>query len=99
MKRNTQSIEIIRQKTVETEEAKYTYTLEVMEIKRHFVRKPPVYSVRIEMESRDGGYTSAESGYIFFDFGKAIVFYERLAEHLCTPLNLPYVLEDSITVG
>ena len=96
MKRNTETIEIIRERIIESDGAQYKYTLVVKSIKRHFAPKLPSYSVLIEMQTANGMTTSAESGYIFVDIGKAIVFYERLIEHLCTPLNLPYILEDSL---
>ena len=98
MKRNTETIEIIRERVIEADGAKYKYTLLVKEIRRHFAPKLPSYSIRIEMLLPSGDVTRDESGFIFVDFGKAIVFYERLIEHLCTPLNLPYILNDSIEV-
>ena len=97
MKKNIEALEIMRRRTVEENGAKYTYTLLLKRVKRRYAPKLPSYSVMIEMKSEDGRITSAESGYIFVDLGKAIVFYERLIEHLCTPLNLPYILCDSIS--
>ena len=95
MKRNTEIVETIREDTVISGGARYTYKLVVKELKRHFAPKLPRYAVLIEMQTSEGMITTADSGYIFVDMGKAIVFYERLTAHLCTPLNLPYVLEDS----
>lgn len=98
MKRKTETINKLRENTVESDGSKYKYSLMVREIRRHFAPKLPSYSVRIEMVSPSGNQTFAESGFIFVDIGKAIVFYEKLIEHLCTPLDLPYVLNDSITI-
>ena len=35
---------------------------------------------------------------VFSDIGKATVFYEQIVKHLVTPIDLPYILEDSVKI-
>lgn len=78
--------------------AHYKYTLIVKESRRVASFRLPLYSVRIEMRTADGRLTEAQTGDIFADLGKAVVFYERLVDNLATPINLAYILEDAITL-
>ncbi len=87
---------VIRNEERKTEDAIYEYTLTVSESKRVSTFRLPLYSIRIKMIKSDGSITEATSGEAFADFGKAVVFFERLVENLATPLNLPYIIEDEV---
>lgn len=76
------------------EGAVYTYSLFVRESNKVASYRIPLYSVTVSMIDSDGNETFAEARDSFSDVGKALVFYERMVEHLVTPLNLPYILED-----
>lgn len=76
----------------------YKYTLLVSESEKVASYRLPLYSIRIEMTDDSGRKTQAQTAEIFADLGKATVFYERLVENLATPINLAYIVEDSITV-
>lgn len=80
--------------TREADDAVYKYSLYVRQSNRVASYKLPLYSIKIEMNSVESGYTEAESGDIFSDLGKASVFFDRLVENLATPYNLPYIIED-----
>jgi hypothetical protein len=99
MRRSNKEIEkAVRVSEVSACGAHYKYTLLVRESQRVASFRLPLYSVRIEMRSADGRLTEAETGDIFADLGKAVVFFERLVDNLATPINLAYILEDAITV-
>lgn len=99
MKRsNTYDKETIRETEVEADGASYKYTLSVSVSKRMASYRLPLYSISIRMRCDCGEITEACTGEIFADLGKAVVFYERLVDNLATPIDLVYVLEDSITV-
>ena len=85
---------LMKSNTVVFEGASYTYSLSVRESNRVASYRIPLYSVTIEMLDADGRRTFAEARDAFSDVGKAIVFYEKIMEHLATPINLPYILED-----
>jgi hypothetical protein len=88
--------ETLRTDEIETSDATYKYTLNVSESKSVASYRLPLYSVTVEMTRADGYHTEAHTGDIFADAGKAVVFYERMVEHLATPIGLPYIVEDEI---
>lgn len=90
--------EIVRFQEIEDENARYKYTLTAKRSKNVASFGLKLYSIRIEMLTQDGYYTEAHTGDIFADLGKATVFFERLCDNLATPINLAYILEDSLTV-
>lgn len=99
MGKTTKEIEkTVRISEVSSGGAHYKYTLMVKESRRVASFRLPLYSVRIEMRTSDGRLTEAQTGDIFADLGKAVVFYERLVDNLATPINLAYILEDAITL-
>ena len=95
-KRNEIKEIVMRSEIVIDEGITYTYTLCVRESDRVASYRIPLYSVTVKMVEGDGVETYAEARDAFSDVGKALVFYERIIEHLATPLNLPYVLEDEL---
>ena len=84
----------IKRDKVEADGAIYLYNLVARESGRVVSYRIPLYSIGITMIDKDGKETKAEARDAFADIGKALVFYEKVVEHLATPLNLPYVLED-----
>ena len=87
---------VIKQDVKEADGAKYTYALIMSESNKVASYKLPLYSVKIEMVDEDGNLTSARTGELFADVGKAISFFRKLTDNLATPLNLPYILEDEM---
>ncbi len=85
---------VIKQEVVEADGATYEYALIMRESARVASYRIPLYSIKVRMVTPSGEVTSAEASDVFSDIGKALVFYDRMVEHLATPLNLPYILED-----
>jgi hypothetical protein len=88
---------IIKTSEVGDEAADYRYTLSVSESNRVASYRIPLYSISIDMLTREGKHTSAIARDIFADLGKAIVFYEKIVEARATPLNLHYIIEDEMS--
>lgn len=57
----------------------------------------PLYSISVFM-TKDGACTENSLNEIFADIGKATIFFDTLVENLATPIDLPYILEDKITL-
>ncbi len=74
----------------------YRYTLLKRESARVASYRLPLYSVKIEMESANGEISTSRSSDIFADSGKALAFFNMLAENLATPIDLPYIIEDEL---
>lgn len=85
---------VIKRETVESHGSVYEYALIMRESTRVASYRIPLYSIRIKLTLATGETTEAEACDVFSDVGKALVFYDRIVEHLATPLNLPYILED-----
>ncbi len=96
MKKSAIKENVIKQETISTDDATYTYTLRMRESNRVASYKLPLYSVDIEMTDKEGVHTDASTKDIFSDVGKALVFFRRMADNLATPLNLPYILSDEM---
>ncbi len=88
--------EILRADEIKTKDATYKYSLQVSESVNVASYRLPLYSITVEMTREDGYRTEARTGDIFADAGKAVVFYERMVEHLATPIGLPYIVEDEL---
>lgn len=89
---------VVRHNTVEHKGDRYEYTLLVKESERVASFRLPLYFIRIKMITSDGKVTRAQTGELFADPGKAVVFYEKLVDNLATPIDLAYIVEDAITV-
>jgi hypothetical protein len=87
---------ILRKDVKEADGTRYTYRLVMCESNKVASFKIPLYSVEVEMIDSYGNTTSARTGELFADVGKAISFYKKLCDNLATPLNLPYILEDEM---
>ncbi len=87
---------VIKREVRESEGAIYSYALIMSESKKVASYKIPLYSIGVEMIDIDGNETRAQTGDLFADVGKAIVFYHKMIDNLVTPLNLPYIIEDEL---
>jgi hypothetical protein len=97
MKHNEMQKTVIKSVSKTTDDATYVYTLFYEQSRRVASFGIPLYSITVEMVSKTGR-TEHTVKEIFADIGKANVFFNMLAENLATPRDLPYILEDSITV-
>ena len=75
----------------------YVYRLIVNRSSRVASYNLPLYSIEVTMDS-EAGHTEYCARELFSDVGRALVFLSYLAEHLVTPLNLPYVIEDAVCI-
>ena len=87
---------VIRTEVKECDGAKYKYELIMRKNTRLISFKMPLYSIKIEMTDEFGKMTSAETGELFSNSEKAISFFEKLAKHLATPIDLAYIVEDEL---
>ena len=56
----------------------------------------PMYSIRITMTDADGSRHTRSSDNIFSDKRRATRFFNRMVNHLCTPIDLGYIIEDEV---
>ena len=96
--RDKTEINTVKERETVSEGAEYRYELIMKRSKRVASYRLPLYSVRVSMTDKDGKETYAELNDIFSDIGKAIVFFNRIADNLVTPIDLPYIFEDQILV-
>lgn len=97
MKQQEQNIDVvIRKETKEANGAKYNYELIMRKSSKLVCFRLPLYSIKVEMTDTLGESTSAETGELFSDVGKAIAFFEKLVKYLATPINLAYIVEDEL---
>ena len=76
-------------------EARYHYRLTKRESEQVASFGLPLYSVSVQMVAPDGA-TEATARDCFSDEAKACGFFDKLVNHLATPIDLPYILEDEI---
>lgn len=90
--------ETLREDTVLQDGLLYEYRLFKRISMRVASYKIPLYSVSVRLTDGD---EITESGLndTFADIGKATVFYEQMVKHLVTPIDLPYILEDSMKIS
>ena len=96
MKKSQITETTIRVREVDDNYATYKYSLTMIESRRVASYRIPLYSVGIEMTTKDGKHTEAVARDIFADLGKAVVFFDKIIEARATPLNLYYIVEDGI---
>ncbi|MBR2612206.1 MAG: hypothetical protein IKC72_03965 [Clostridia bacterium] len=75
---------------ITAEEAEYTYYLA-----EHSADIGTRYGIRVRL-CMEGEVFSEESGALFCDEERALAFISFLAEHLVTPVDLAYVIEDTL---
>lgn len=96
MKKRNNEIDIIRDVTKIDDDIIYRYVLFCEKSNKVASFNIPLYSIEVSM-IKDGERTSNVAKELFADIGKAISFFEKLADNLATPIDLPYVVEDRIT--
>lgn len=84
----------IRTEVREADGYRYTYRLLTRESRATASYRLPLYSVRVTLLAPSGKETEAELSDVFADPGRALLFFERMKEHLVTPIDLPYIFED-----
>lgn len=76
----------------------YHYRLTVHESGHVSAYRLPLYSVSAEMcFPGEETPSRAELRDCFSDAGKAIVFFDKVVEHLATPIDLRYIMEDEMS--
>ena len=75
----------------------YRYVLSVKKSRKVTSFSLPLYSIEAFM-TKEQKTTSHLLEDVFADGGKAIVFFEMLVNGLASPIDLPYILEDKLTV-
>ena len=88
---------LIRKETVKNDGNVYEYMLYLNESERFSSFRLPLYSIEIKLTLSDGTVSNYMSEDLFSDFNEAVNFYERLIKNLATPMNLPYVIADSLS--
>ena len=89
---------ILKSNKINSDGIEYVYTLLENESDNVASYRLSLYSIRVEMTDIDGKHSYAEVNDVFCDVGKAILFYEMLIKNLATPIDLPYILEDKISI-
>ena len=89
---------LIRIETLVNDGHKYEYLLYVTESTQLASFHLQLYSIEIRLTLKDGSYTNYVAHDVFSDSEKAIRFFEMLVEKLVTPIDLPYVIEDTLFV-
>ena len=97
MKKSSNDINIIREITKSADGIIYKYVLFSSRSDQVASFKMPLYSIEVSMV-KDGEATRHVAKELFADAGKAISFFEKIAQNLTTPIDLPYVIEDRISV-
>lgn len=87
---------VIRCETRVDGEDTYVYRLIMKESVSLASYRITLYSVSVEFYGSDGQRTEGEIRDAFADPGRAILFFEMLVNNLATPIDLPYILEDSM---
>ena len=95
MKKQTNEVSIIRDITKADNGIIYRYVLFCEKSEKVASFSIPLYSIEVSM-TKDGELTSNVAKELFADIGKAVAFFEKLADNLATPIDLPYVIEDRI---
>ena len=88
---------VIRQEMREADGILYKYELTMRESFLVASYGMPLYSISVEMHSQNGELTTAKAVDTFSNPDKAILFFEKLAKNLATPIDLPYILEDEMS--
>ncbi len=88
---------LIRRERKEEGDFSYTYDLIMKESDRTTSYRISLYTIRVTLTDSEGIRTEAEVRDAFADFGRAVLFYDKIVRNLCTPVNLCYILEDEIS--
>ncbi len=88
---------LIRRETRRDGQYVYTYDLIMKESDRTSSYRLSLYSIRVVLTDSEDNTTEAEIRDAFADFGRAVLFYDKLVRNLCTPINLCYIHEDEMS--
>ena len=59
----------------------------------------PLYSISVELSRENGEViTGTQMSEVFSNERKALDFFAKIVDNLATPIDLPYVLEDMLTI-
>lgn len=97
MRKNNTANEIIRDVTKIENGIIYRYILTAEKSKSVASYQLPLYSIEVIM-TKDGRVTKNSVNNVFADVGKALSFFEHISRNLATPIDLPYALEDKISL-
>ena len=97
MKKTESKPTVIKDETRTCDGITYRYLLTENKSRRVASYLMPLYSIKVEMDE-GGNVSESEIKDIFADIGKALTFYDGLVENLATPIDLPYILEDKISL-
>lgn len=97
MKKTDKSSEIIREETRSHDGLIYRYRLIRTKSLKVASYQMPLYSIEVHL-TNCGTTTENSLCEVFSDLGKAVVFFDKLVENLATPIDLPYILEDKISL-
>ena len=95
MRKQNNEINVIRDITRSSDGIIYRYVLFSSRSELVASYNMPLYSIEVSM-MKDGELSKNVARELFADVGKAVAFFERLADNLATPIDLPYVIEDRI---
>ncbi len=95
MKARTNYKVTLREEIRETEGYRLTYTLHSEVSDKCASYGLTLYSVGITLEG-NGKKNECHATDAFADRGRAVCFYNKLVEGLCTPTDLSYIIEDGI---
>ena len=91
--------QIIRREVRKADGYEYVYELTVKVSRMVASFTLSLYSVSVSMKSKGEKATYYRINDIFSDLGKATKFFGMLVENLATPIDVPYVLEDSLSIN
>lgn len=97
MKKTDNSKEIIRLEERINDGLFYRYKLIRTKSLKVASYHMPLYSIEVSL-TKDENTTENSLCEVFSDLGKAIVFFDHIVENLATPIDLPYILEDKISL-
>lgn len=97
MKRTDSSSEIIRDEERIDDGLIYRYRLIRTRSLKVASYQMPLYSIEVQL-TKDGAISENSLCEVFSDLGKALVFFDKLVDNLATPIDLPYILEDKISL-
>ena len=75
----------------------YRYRLVMKENREPPYDRPPLYSIEAEMTTDEDITTTGQIRDVFIDPGKALAFFNLVLRNYVTPIDLPYIFEDSIS--
>lgn len=94
MKSDCHEINIIKRHSVTENGIAYRYELILFEGTATASFGIDLYGISAELEA-SGSLTSYRTGGLFSDKEKALRFFDMITQKLATPIDIPYIIEDS----